>query len=206
VWDVAVRRYADFPLYTRRYPRQGVENLAFDILLGKPCLVVIHHDFCRENCDHVVDFIQRLNALKVPLKWRSLQEVTRRSYRRREIDLAVQEIEMYAAEMLIENSSDGAKCFRIKRRETEPERVAEIRAGSDLLTWHRAGAYLHFEITLPPGESALIRVRWIPLGQFGRNGHSHSGFKTGLRRYLSEFRDNYVVPAKSRVAAVSRFS
>ena len=206
VWDVAVRRYADFPLYTRRYPRQGVENLAFDTLLGKPCLVVIHHDFCRDNCDHLINFIQSLNALKVPLKWRSLQEVLRRSYRRREIDSSVQEIEMYAAEMLIENSSTAAKCFRIRRREAEPEKVSEIRAGSDLLTWHQLDGYLHFEITLPPGESVLICVRWMPLEHVGRNGLSHSGFKTGLRRYLSEFRDNYVVPAKARIAAVSRSS
>src|SRR5438309_4616861 len=42
VWDVAVMGYGSFPIFTRRYPSQGVENFAFDILLGKPCIVVIH--------------------------------------------------------------------------------------------------------------------------------------------------------------------
>jgi hypothetical protein len=206
VWDVAMRSYADFPIYTRRYPQQGAENFAFDILLGKPCLVVIHHDFCQENCEHLVEFIQCLNALKTQLVWRSLKEVVKRSYRQREINPTLHEIEMYGAEILIENFSPGPKLFRIKRRETEPATVTEIRAGSDLVPWAAAGEYLHFEVTLPPGESTLVSVRGIPPEQPGRNGRIHSGLKTGLRRYLSEMRDNYVVPAKSRLAAFSRSS
>ena len=35
LWDVAVMTYGDFPIYTRRYPAQGIENLAFDLLSWK---------------------------------------------------------------------------------------------------------------------------------------------------------------------------
>src|SRR5204862_3804905 len=35
-WDVAVMNYENFPVFTRRYPWEGIENFAFDILLGKP--------------------------------------------------------------------------------------------------------------------------------------------------------------------------
>lgn len=203
VWDVAVRNYADFPLYTRRYPRQGIENFAFDVLLGKPCLVVIHHDFCRNKCRDLIEFIQRLNALRLPPTWRSLKEVVRRSYRFRELSPALQEIEMYGTEILIENPSQNTKLFRIKRRETEPDSVSEIRAGSDSLPWEVAGEYLQFEISLPPGEDTLIRVCRVQQKQSARNGQDHPGFKVRLRRYLSEFRDNYVVPARSRLAALT---
>ena len=74
VWDVAVTSYGDFPIYTRRYPAQGIENLAFDVLLGKPCLVVIHHDFFRNGYNRLVQFIDQLNALRVSLSWRGLGE------------------------------------------------------------------------------------------------------------------------------------
>ena len=40
VWDIAVMRYS-FPLFTRRYPWEGIENFAFDALLGKPAIAVI---------------------------------------------------------------------------------------------------------------------------------------------------------------------
>ena len=66
VWQTAVMLYDDFPIYTRRYPRQGVENLAFDLLLGKPCFIVIHHEYCSDDCERLVEFIDQLNALPAP--------------------------------------------------------------------------------------------------------------------------------------------
>lgn len=62
VWDIAVMNYSSFPIFTRRYPSQGVENFAFDILLGKPCIVVIHHDSCRDQSAHLVEFVNRLSC------------------------------------------------------------------------------------------------------------------------------------------------
>jgi hypothetical protein len=47
LWAPAVMRYSSFPIFTRRYPWEGIENFAFDILLGKPALIVIHHDYCK---------------------------------------------------------------------------------------------------------------------------------------------------------------
>ena len=123
--------YDDFPIYTRRYPAQGVENLAFDILLGKPYLVVIHHDFCRDGCARLVRFIDQLNALKWPLSWRNLGEVVQRSFRQRELASGVVEIEMYGTELRVKNRSDQQKRFVIRRRESDPSAIKEIRAESD---------------------------------------------------------------------------
>ncbi|MEJ7608489.1 MAG: hypothetical protein WKF37_20020, partial [Bryobacteraceae bacterium] len=85
VWDIAVMKYSDFSLFTRRYPWEGVENFAFDILLGKPAISIIHHDYCSDHCQRLVRFVDRLNAVKCQLTWRSLGEVVRRSCRLREV-------------------------------------------------------------------------------------------------------------------------
>ena len=204
VWDVAVRRYADFPLYTRRYPGQSVENFAFDLQLGKPCLIVIHHDDCRNNCHDLMKFVERLNALRPRIVWRNLGDVLRRSYRRRTIDLSVEEIEMYAAEIVIENVSPNAKTFRVKRREAEPMSVAEVHCGSQSIRWDVVTNYLHFEVVLPPGGSTTVRIRHASPQGSEQNGRAHSGFKTALRRFLCEMRDNYVVPAKDRLGFFSQ--
>ena len=66
VWDIAVMRYSSFPIFTRRHPAQGIANFAFDILLGKPCIVGIHHDFCRDRYKHLLEFIDRINAVNCP--------------------------------------------------------------------------------------------------------------------------------------------
>jgi len=198
VWDVAVMSYGDFPIYTRRYPAQGVENFAFDLLLGKPCLVVIHHDFCSNGYARLAGFIDQLNALKVPLAWRRLGDVVRRSYRQKEVSPDAMEIEMYGNELLIENRSDREKNYLIRRREREPKNIEGLRAGSRMVSWDSAGDYIEFKLALGPGETTLLTLRFKPAEDVacGRQNLTYAA-KTMLRRHLSEVRDNYLVPAKS---------
>jgi hypothetical protein len=193
VWDVAVMRYSNFPIFTRRYPSQGIENFAFDIVLGKPCLIVIHHDFCRNRYTKLVEFIDSLNALKCPLAWRSLGEVVTRSCRQREIFPGSVEIEMYGTELRLENRSNQRKRFRITRRESDPSVLREIRAESNPLAWDHSEGRISFELDLDPGEGRTVSARFHELSPNGECAESMSSrLKIILRRYLSEARDNYV--------------
>ena len=205
VWNVAVMAYGDFPIYTRRYPAQGVGNLAFDLLLGKPCLMVIHHDFCSDGCVRLVQFIDQLNALKVPLTWRPLGDVVRRSYRQKELSPDSVEIEMYGSELLIENGSDRAKSYFVSRREREPHTIESLHTESRRVPWDSAGDYVRCEVNLGPGVSTLLTLRF-KAAEHAMHSNQNLGYaaKTMLRRYLSEARDNYLEPAKARMLAFSR--
>lgn len=193
VWDVAVMNYSSFPIFTRRYPSQGVENFAFDILLGKPCIVVIHHDSCRDQSAHLVEFVNRLNGLNCRLSWRSLGEVVRRSCRQREISPSLVETEMYGSELRLENRSEQQRRFCITKRELDASAVKEVYDGSRPIPWTFSEGRICFEIKLAAGRSTTIGITF----------HDYSGavrcqenlsykLKTMLRRYLSETRDNYV--------------
>jgi hypothetical protein len=201
VWDIAVMGYGSFPIFTRRYPSQGVENFAFDILLGKPCIVVIHHDFCRDGYARLLEFIDKLNALKCPLSWRSLGEVVRRSCRQREVSPGEIEVEMYGTELRIENRSDQPKHFVIGRRECEPLAIQRICTGSQKIAWKPVNGRIDFEIELNPGENQVIKIRFHDLAGKTCNGDNLPyRLKTMLRRYLCEVRDNYVTPMRFRFA------
>jgi len=202
VWDVAVMGYGSFPIFTRRYPSQGVENFAFDILLGKPCIVVIHHDFCRDSYARLLEFVDNLNALKCPLSWRSLGEVVQRSCHQRELSADMMEVEMYGTELRVKNRSDQRKRFIIRRRESDPSAIKEIRTDSDQIAWNFFEGRILFEIELNPGDSRTVGIRFHDLsgnGQYREN----AGYKvkTWFRRYLSEARDNYFMPTKARLAS-----
>ena len=41
-----IRRLPDF---LRRYAKHSLENFAFDLLLGKPCLIVAHHELLQRR-------------------------------------------------------------------------------------------------------------------------------------------------------------
>jgi hypothetical protein len=199
--STAVMRYGDLPIYTRRYPSQGLENFAFDLLIGKPSIVVIHHEFCNEGYSRLAEFIRELNGLRVPLAWRSLGELLKRSYCQKQVTADLTEIEMYCNQAVIENRSDRPKKYVVRRLEHQPENIESLCAGLDQLSWKLNGDYIQFGLELQPGESTLVTLRFKPGEAVGYAPQSiFSSAKTRLRRYLSEARDNYFAPAKARIA------
>jgi len=198
VWDIALTGYT-FPLFTRRYPWEGIENFAFDALLGKPAIAVIHHDYCNDHCANLVNFIQQLNALQCATTWRALGDVVRRSCRQREVSPGKVEVEMYGAELRIENRFDQSKHFVIRRRECEPSAIQCICADSQMIAWKPGNGHVDFEIELNPGETRVIKIRFHDLAEQRHKGDNLLyRLKAMLRRYLCEVRDNYIVPTRSR--------
>jgi len=203
LWDTAVMGYSNFPIFTRRYPWEGIENFAFDALLGKPAIAVIHHDYCSDHCARLVNFIQRLNALKIAPIWRSLGEVVRHSCRQREVSPGEVEVEMYGTELRIENRSDQPKHFVFRRRECEPSAIREICDRSGPIAWNSVNGHVNFETDLCPGESKMVAIRFHGFAGNGCNGDNLPyRLKTMLRRYLCEVRDNYVTPMRLRLAGL----
>lgn len=205
LWDVAVMGYDDFPIFTRRYPWEGVENFAFDILLGKPCIISIHHDYCSDQGERLVTFVKQLNALNCRMTWRGLGEVVRRSLRQRYIRPGVTEVEMYGTEARVENSSDQTRKFLIRRRESSPSTIHEIHAGAEAVDWNASDGDVHFELEIGSRENVVLQVLFQNSDRdYAWSENTWYRVKTGLRRYLSEARDNYVI--KHRLPFVSRFA
>ncbi len=200
VWDIAVMRYT-FPLFTRRYPWEGIENFAFDALLGKPAIVVIHHDYCSDHGARLVNFVQQVNALKCPPTWHNLGDAVRRSCRQRLDSTGVVEVEMYGTELRIENPSGNPRRFLIRRRECEPSTIQRICTGGQEIAWRQVNGRINFEIELNPGENRVIKIKFHDLsGKECGGDNLPYRLKTMLRRYLCEVRDNYVVPMRCRFA------
>ena len=200
VWDIAVMRYT-FPLFTRRYPWEGIENFAFDALLGKPAIAVIHHEYCSDHCERLVNFVQQVNALQCPPTWRNLGEVVRRSCRQKEDSPGAVEVEMYGTELRIENRFDQSKRFLIRRRECEPSAIQRICTDAQEVAWKTVEGHINFEIQLNPGENQMVKIRFHDLAGKGFKGDNRLyRMNAMLRRYLCEVRDNYVTPMRCRFA------
>ncbi len=142
VWDVAILKYGDFPIFSRRYAKHGLENFAFDLLLGKPCLIVAHHDFFSDDCTRLIELIEKLESLPCTLTWRPLGEVIRRACRRRAAGAGKEAIEMYGSELLIDNSFEQAIDVHILKRENEADIVAEVLCDQKPIMWKAGGGHL----------------------------------------------------------------
>jgi hypothetical protein len=110
---------------------------------------------------------------------------------------------MYGTELCIENFSEQPKRFLVKRREREPSVIREIRDGFSPIAWNSVNCHINFEIELSPGQSKMVGIRFHELAGNGSNGDNLPyRFKAMLRRYLCEIRDNYITPARVRLAAL----
>lgn len=200
-WKVAVTNYSDFPIFTRRYPSQGIENFAFDILLGKPCIVVVHHNDCNDDCRHIEKFIVQLNALNAPLEWTNLTEIVLSGFRQRQIVPGTCDVEIYGSEARLENSSETKKRYRVRKEESAPGRLKEVRAAGHPIDWNASEGYVDFEIDVDPGESCLVTLVYHALEADTFAGETSSyKARTAMRRGLSELRDNYLMPLRKSLS------
>jgi hypothetical protein len=190
VWRMAILKFSDFAIYTRRYPFHGLHNFAFDLLLGKPCLIVTHSaDFC-DGGRSLLEFIDRLNSLKLPLTWRSLGEVIRRAYQQRLRKDGTVQIRMFGNEITIENSGSVSRHTVVEKLEHAPEGINRVEAAGQEVTFVSGQEFSRFELDLGGQKSALVRMSFKDVYGDPRPDRPLRGqIKQIARRYLSEFRD-----------------
>ena len=191
-WNLANMKYGTFPIFTRRYLEHGIENFAFDGLLGKPCLIVAHHEIFRDRGRELAEFVDRLNSLRWNLRWCSLGDAVRHGFTRHVNSEGEQKIQMYAHNVVIENSSTERREAVVMKEESDPE-CARVVVNQESIEHVFKGKQLQFRITIPPGESVDVCIAYLDNSELDCD---NDGFtyrvKTRARRHLSEFRDNYI--------------
>ena len=194
VWDMAILSYGTFPIYTRRYAAHGIENFAFDLLLGKPCFIVAHHEFFRDRGAALIALVERLSGLNCTLTWRSPREVIRRAYRRR-IQDNVERVEMYGSELKLTNDSERETEISVSKRESNPSLVESVAIDASTVESANGGDAVRFNYRLPPKSEALVKVFYRGNSvQSSRPASVKYQVAVAARRLLSELRDEYVTP------------
>lgn len=193
VWDVAIMTYGRFPIFTRRYAFHGLENFAFDLLLGKPCLIVAHHEVFKDGGDGLIELIEKLASLNCCLHWRSLGEVIRRACRCRANGVDGEEVTMYGNELTIDNSSDHAIELSIRMRTSENEVVSEILCEGNSIVWATESDKLVFAERIGPhGEKRFRVIHQEPAHAAPVRQAMRYELSVAARRMFCEIRDNYL--------------
>ena len=193
IWDVAIMKYGDFPVFTRRYADHGIENFAFDLLLGKPCLIAAHHEFFKDDCSELIGLLDSLHARKCDLKWRPLGEAILRACRRRTDNAGVIEVEMYGTELTLSNSEENEIHAVINRKESDPKIVTQILSDRHPVQWNTQSDGWSVETKLAAHSDRHFRVCYRELDDIQAIGRSVI-FRSSVaaRRILSEFANAYV--------------
>lgn len=195
-WDVAVMNYGAFPIFTRRHPSEGLENFAFDVLLGKPCLGVLHQgDFCG-NGRQVEAFVESLHRLNAHLEWSSLATVARRAVRRKRAADGSLDVEYYASTCSVTNATAGDVTARFARRAPDPNAISAIHVDGKPVEWTHGSGRVGFESCIGAGKQTDVTMATHSTPPAARAREPlRARAAVAARRYACEVRDNYLKPA-----------
>ncbi|MFB9266925.1 hypothetical protein ACFFWD_27825 [Bradyrhizobium erythrophlei] len=191
LWSVAIARYGEFSIYTRRYIDHGIENFAFDGILGKPCFIAGHHDLFRDHGSELTEFLRQLASLRWKLCWRTLGDAVCRSYSIRR-DGGTSIVKMVAEQLRIENMEAVTRRIRVVKQEPQVVSLKDVTVNQDVVAYEYMDGCIRLIVDIPPGRTADIRcVYHEPPDAFPDSESVSYQLGVAVRRYLSELRDNY---------------
>jgi hypothetical protein len=187
----AVMSYYGFPLYYRRYPRT-IGAFALDLFLGKPALIVTHHNDYKD-IDAIIRFIDGLNSISPKLKWTGLGNIANNSYLIRRTGKDVGQVRLYSPVVILNNASDGNITYNISKQEAPEINVKRATINGQDSSYYYIGDDLHLDIEVAPKSNNKVEIIYDELYPDTRvNVGMIKNIHVALRRFLSEFRDNYV--------------
>jgi hypothetical protein len=180
-----------FPVFKRHYPG-NMSVFAMALFLGKPAILVEHHEFFRGGPGAMEAFVSQLAKIRPDIKWPSLAEIARRTHWRRRLSGHRQEVRFFTDDFTLEHESDDEGEYRFVRR-TAAAQVRRVTVGGMEVPVARDDGWITFEYRARPRETLRINVEVAPLQPAKTRV---PGFKyqtaVALRRGLSEFRDNVI--------------
>jgi hypothetical protein len=187
-----------FPVFKRHY-WNGMAVFAMALFLGKPAILVEHHEFFRNGSAGAEEFARRLAEMRPDLKWKSLAETVTRTHARRRVSKNKEEVRFFTDTFYLEHKLEQPTEFRLLRRLPETTHVQGVRMGGKEVPFARENGFLTFEthVQRPETLSVQVDVASVKPTKSYSPGVKYQA-SVALRRGLSELRDNVI--ARNRIA------
>jgi len=203
--DLAITKYDCFPLFSRRKSTDDLLSYAMDIFLGKPCLIVTHHGDFKNDSQEVIGLINLINKLDPHLRWADLGTIVRGSYLWRSPSNESVAIKMFANELILVNRSDRRKQFSLSKPESDSSCVRDLLVNNRRVDYDYDGNHLKLSITIKAKESVRVQIVYRNVfEQMSKNFTIGYRFRSGMRRQLCDFRDNYLMVWRHKLSTSLR--
>ncbi len=188
--EPAVTAYGSLPLFRRR----GTEYLnrcRYDLVLGKPVVLVAHHDYFRDDGDAFGRVFESVRQMAPSIQWVPLGEIAKRAHLLRVARPGHREVRFYCRELLFRVPETGMYEFTKPHRSADVESVTINGRPIDFVLDHETLRFCaHLESTDRDTKIIVEYRQAVTVPKPTRVRASR--FSVAARRYLSEGRDNYV--------------
>lgn len=200
----AVTRFDGFPVFQRHYPR-NLFGFSFDLFLGKPALIVEHHEYFRDHCKAMEEFVATLQRIEPNLSWPGLSEQMMQTSMRRGGEDGSTEIRFVTRRFRFTPKETENRRYRLTKFEPNLDLIERVLVNGASLPFGFENDNLTFEVQAMPGQVKFIEVvdRVTSAAPIRGFGPAHNA-RVLLRRGLSEFRDGPLSRHKGLMKAATR--
>ena len=184
----AVQCYQGPPLFSRRRPEDGAMNFAVDSFLGKPCLVVLHHDFFKGGVKKLEGLVDALANFRPQLSWDNLENIVDHCAVSRQETDGRKTVRIFADRAVI----GAGEQLTVIKGETDSNKIRSVIVDDKRVNFRFEDGFLKWNLEprtnptvcmkIATAEDPVFPVTEDSIGQKAR---------IAIRRYLCEFRDNY---------------
>jgi hypothetical protein len=199
----AITCYSGAPIFLRRKAEEPIANFALDLLLGKPCLTVTHHEYFQGGLQPLAAHVRALNALGTALEWANLETVVAKSISVRARADKTSEVRLFSAHSEVPGQVLGGET-RFTKAEPLAEQSLRVMVGGEAQACTTQNGHLLFNRRISTPEPVAIDVRVSALNPAPATAQSFKyRARVAARRHLSEFRDNHVAKSSWAMMATS---
>jgi hypothetical protein len=189
--DVAVTRFSGFPLFVRHYP-DDVAGLAIDLFLGKPALLVEHHNYFKDGYGSLAATVRMLRRMEPRLVWTNLATICSRASLTRRLEGGEVLVRFYTDRFQLHNDTNDSRCYLLQYQHGGESSTVKVNDAP--VDRKMVGDLAVVRVELGAGRSAnveICRQREPAASVLPRRALIWRA-KVSVRRHLSELRDNYV--------------
>jgi len=187
-----------FPVFKRHYWRD-MSVFAMALFLGKPAILVEHHEFFRDGPIGAEEFVRRVAELRPDLEWKPLAETIMRTHARRRLARGDQEVRFFTDRFILDHQIEEPTKYILSRRVPEDSMVDYVLIRAEKVAFTREDGFVRFTIRAQHPETIPVHVEVTPIRPsepYPKGITYHTS--VALRRGLSELRDNVV--SRNRLA------
>lgn len=200
----AMTRFSGFPLFQRRYPRRLIDS-AFDIFLGRPVLLVQHHDDFREGYQALEAFVDGLHKIEPKLTWGPLAVQLMQSCLVRSPSEGSMEVRFFTGRFRFKNTRSTQTSLVFSKEEPDASAISSVLVDGQSVPFSFNNGLLTFEYQAKRGQIIDVTVldRPKPPAPAPRRlGLTHT-ISVCARRALSELRDSQLAKHPRLLAAAT---
>jgi hypothetical protein len=181
-----------FPVFKRHY-WGNASVFAMGLFLGKPAILVEHHDFFKNGPAGTEAFAAEVAKLRPGLRWTSLAETVIRTHLRRKVSDGRHDVRFFTDEFHFKHDDRCAIDFRFIRRLPEATRIERVTVNGRDTQFERMNGSLICETRVDGPKDLVVRVVVEPIAPT-KAYPVHLSYQStvAFRRGLSELRDNFI--------------